>query len=261
MCPPDFFGVSYAINPWMEGEQGHTELSRAKQQWMALKRRIARAADVSLLAPRENLPDLVFTANAGLALGRRALLSRFRYPQRRGEEPWFAAWFEKAGFELRFPPEGTYFEGAGDALADEAQDILWLGHGFRSDAAMAPALERIFGRETVPLKLVDPRFYHLDTCFCPLPGGGLLYYPAAFDAASRAAIERRVAPEQRIAVDEADAKNFCCNAVALDGALLLNAASPALQENLRAQGLAPEPLPLSQFIKAGGAAKCLTLRI
>ncbi|MBB4197572.1 N-dimethylarginine dimethylaminohydrolase [Rhodoblastus sphagnicola] len=261
MCPPDFFGVSYVINPWMQGETGHTDAAAARAQWTALKEAVARVAEVCLIAPHENLPDLVFTANAGLVLGKRVLLSRFRWPQRRGEEEIFRAWFEKAGFDVITPPPGPFFEGAGDALIDEARDLIWLGHGFRSDAAVAPFVEKLFGRTTAPLRLVDPRFYHLDTCLCPLPGGALLYFPAAFDAAARAEIESRVAPEHRIAVDEADAVKFCCNAVALGDALLLNDASPALSETLRARGLTPVALPLGQFMKAGGAAKCLTLRI
>jgi N-dimethylarginine dimethylaminohydrolase len=261
MCPPDHFGVSYVINPWMEGQTGHTRPDQARAQWFDLKTRIEAEAQVSLIAPQNGLPDMVFTANAGLALDGRALLSRFRRPERHGEETWFRAWFEKAGFEVVIPPAGLCFEGAGDALVDEARQTIWLGHGFRSDAEAAPLIAQTFQRETIPLRLIDPRFYHLDTCFCPLPGGDLLYYPDAFDPASRAAIERRVPRDQRIAADESDAVRFCCNAVALGGALLLNDASPGLCENLRAKGLAPERLPLGQFIKAGGAAKCLTLRL
>jgi N-dimethylarginine dimethylaminohydrolase len=166
---------------------------------------------------------------------------------------------EKAGFEAILPD--LHFEGAGDALFDEARQKIWLGHGFRSDPEMAPMVSKIFCRETVPLRLIDPRFYHLDTCFCPLPDGALLYYPAAFDKASQETIAARVPPEQRIAVDEADAVKFCCNAVALDDMLLLNDASPALEERVRAHGLAITRAPLTQFMKAGGAAKCLTLRL
>lgn len=259
MCPPDFFGVSYVINPWMEGQQGNIQAEAARAQWTALKNLIARKAEVTLIAPRAGLPDMVFTANAGLALDGKVLLSRFRRPQRRGEESWWRAWFEKAGFETI--TQNLPFEGAGDALFDEARQKIWLGHGFRSDPEMAPVVSKFFGRETVPLRLIDPRFYHLDTCFCPLPDGALLYYPAAFDASSRAEIERRVPPEQRIAVDEADATKFCCNAVAFDDLLVLNDASPALEQQAQAHGLTVTRAPLSQFMKAGGAAKCLILRL
>ena len=111
------------------------------------------------------------------------------------------------------------------------------------------------------MNLVDPRFYHLDTCLCPLSGGALLYFPAAFDDPSRALIEVLVPEEKRIAVDEVDALQFCCNAVALDDHVFMNGASEELQQRLRARGLTPVIVPLSEFMKAGGAAKCLTLKL
>jgi N-dimethylarginine dimethylaminohydrolase len=261
MCAPDYFDVSYVINPWMVGQTGKTDPVWARGQWLALRDRIAREAVIGLVAPQAGVPDLVFTANAGLALGRRVLMSRFKTPERRAEEKFFRAWFANAGFDVREPPSGLSFEGAGDALYDSARDLIWFGHGFRSDAANAPAIAETFDREVAPLQLVDPRFYHLDTCFCPLPNGGVLYYPAAFAPDSLASIEARVPVEQRIAVGEADALHFCCNAVALDGSILVNDASPELQERLRVHGLEPILLPLGEFMKAGGSAKCLTLRL
>jgi N-dimethylarginine dimethylaminohydrolase len=259
MCPPDHFEVAYVINPWMEGQQARTEPGRALEQWSALKQAVERRAQVSLLPPQANLPDLVFTANAGLVHKGRVAPSRFRCKERQGEEAIDRRWFAAQGFELVDLPPGVTFEGAGDALYDQARDLLWVGCGFRSDTAVAPLLETRLGLRAVELRLVDPRFYHLDTCLSPLPGGHLLYFPAAFDDVSRAAIEALVPPERRIAVDEAEAETFCCNAVALDDLVLLNDASPALQHRLRAAGLTPVLTPLPEFLKAGGAAKCLTL--
>ncbi|HUY67931.1 MAG TPA: nitrate reductase, partial [Alphaproteobacteria bacterium] len=118
-----------------------------------------------------------------------------------------------------------------------------------------------FARRAVPLRLVDPRFYHMDTCLCPLAGGYLMYYPPAFEAESRAKIESEIAPGKRIAVGDEDALAFACNAVDLEGHIFLNQATPALQEKLRAAGLTPVITPLSEFHKAGGTAKCLTLKL
>jgi N-dimethylarginine dimethylaminohydrolase len=127
---------------------------------------------------------------------------------------------------------------------------------------MAPRLlENIFARRAVGLRLVDPRFYHLDTCFCPLPDGWLMYYPAAFDARSQEAIAMLVPSERRIEVSEEDALLFACNTVDLNGRIFMNDASDALQTRLRAAGFRPALTPLSEFIKAGGAAKCLTLKL
>jgi N-dimethylarginine dimethylaminohydrolase len=259
MCPPDFFGVAYVINPWMEGHVAHTNAAEAHAQWLGLKALVEADGQVALLAPRPGLPDLVFTANAGLARGDKVVISRFRCVERRGEEPFFRTFFAERGYEIVDPPCDTPFEGAGDALFDDARNLLWVGHGFRSDGAIAPFLEKTFATRVISLTLVDPRFYHLDTCLCPLPGGHLLYFPGAFDAASLAMIAAVVPESRQIAASETDAQAFCCNAVALGDRIILNNASPALQLRLREAGMTPVVTTLSQFMKAGGAAKCLTL--
>jgi N-dimethylarginine dimethylaminohydrolase len=261
MCAPDDFDVRYVINPWMEHHIGRTAPSLAREQWANLRRLLAETAEIELVPPGAGLPDMVFTANAGFVLGDIAVVSRFRADERRGEEPLFRAFFEAQDFRVATWPEEIPFEGAGDALIDRARDIVWCGYGMRSDAEAPAALERIAGRRVIGLRLVDPRFYHLDTCFCPLEGGHLLYHPPAFDAASLEAIEAETAPEKRIVVAEEDAVRFACNAVDLHGRVLMNDASPDLQRRLREAGFAPTIAPLSEFMKAGGAAKCLTLKL
>ncbi len=259
MCRPDHFEVAYVINPWMEGQYAKTDAERALAQWTQLKETIERRASVVLLPPQGGLPDLVFTANAGLVKGKRVVLSRFRRAERRGEEKINRLWFEANGFTILEPPADVFFEGAGDALFDPAREIFWVGHGFRSDQSVAALLQALFLTRAVALTLVDPRFYHLDTCLCPLPDGFLMYFPGAFDEQSRVAIETFVPENRRIAVDADDALKFCCNAVALDDLVVLNDASPALQERLKHANLIPVATPLGEFIKAGGAARCLTL--
>jgi N-dimethylarginine dimethylaminohydrolase len=261
MCAPDHYGVDYVINPWMEGNQGSADRILAWQQWAALRLALEKHAEIALIPQQDGLPDQVFTANAGLVLGDTAVVSRFRAKERQGEEPLFRAWFEKNGFTVADWPRDITFEGAGDALLDRGKPIIWAGHGFRSDAAAPAFLEKIFGRRAIALKLVNPRFYHLDTCLCPLAGGTLMYFPGAFDEDSRKEIERIVPAEKRIAVDSDDAQKFACNAVDLDGHVFLNDASESLQGRLRQSGFAPIITPLSEFMKAGGAAKCLTLKL
>ncbi len=139
--------------------------------------------------------------------------------------------------------------------------MIWSGCGFRSDAAAARHLEKAFDMEAVPIRLVDPRFYHLDTCLCPLTGGWLMYYPPAFDEPSLRELHARVPEEKRIVVTETDALQFSCNAVDLNGRVVMNNASPELQSKLRAAGFAPVLTPLTEFLKAGGTAKCLTLKL
>jgi N-dimethylarginine dimethylaminohydrolase len=261
MCPPDHFEVVYVINPWMEGQYARIDAGQALRQWTQLKETIEKHAIVSLQPPRDGLPDLVFTANAGLVKGRKVLVSRFRSPERQGEEKYDRLWFEQNGFLVLDPPPDAFFEGAGDALFDESRDLFWVGHGFRSDKDLAPVLQALLLTRAIELNLVDPRFYHLDTCLSPLPHGYLMYFPGAFDARSRDLVETIVAEDRRIVVDEADALKFCCNAVALNGLVIMNDASEALQRRLRQADLTPVLTPLSEFLKAGGAAKCLTLNL
>lgn len=261
MCPPDHFEIAYVINPWMEGHFANTDDALAHRQWDYLRNAIEQHAKLVLEPPQRDLPDIVFTANAGIVLGKKVIVSRFRSIERRGEEPHHRAWFAENGFEILDWPQDIPFEGAGDALFDRGQELLWVGHGFRSDAAVPALLEKSLGRKTVALNLIDPRFYHLDTCLCPLAGGYLLYFPAAFDEISRALIELLAPRGKRIAVEEADALKFCCNAVDLNGHVFMNDASENLQTRLRSVCFTPVITPLSEFMKAGGAAKCLTLKL
>ena len=261
MCSPRYFDVSYVINPWMEGHIANINDSLAHRQWSGLRTAIEQSAKVVLAPPQRDLPDIVFTANAGIVFGRQAIVSRFRSAERQGEEPHHRLWFAQNGFEIPDWPHDLPFEGAGDALFDREKELLWVGHGFRSDGAVPAVLGRLLGRKTVALNLVDPRFYHLDTCLCPLAGGYLMYFPAAFDETTRSIIEMLVPEGKRITVDEADALKFCCNAVDLNGCVIMNDASENLQNRLRSAGFTPVITPLSEFMKAGGAAKCLTLKL
>src|SRR5207253_1799354 len=179
MCPPDYYGIEYEINPWMSRSRG-SEPARARGQWQALHD-ILRGLDVQLelMTPQPGLPDLVFTANAGLIFKDRFFSSRFRHEVRARETPFFDAWFGEHGFRVEHLPEGLYFEGAGDALF--CGRVLFAGYRIRSDALGHQHLAQALGREVLPLELVNPYFYHLDTCFCPLAPGEAIYYPPAFD--------------------------------------------------------------------------------
>jgi N-dimethylarginine dimethylaminohydrolase len=262
MCPPEYFTVAYIINPWMHGNLRKIDNAVARQQWRSLYDILSDRATVRLVLPQPGSPDMVFTANAGLVKGRSFVVSRFRYPERQYEEPYFADWFMDRGYEVSMMPRECPFEGAGDALFDRgAGGRLWMAHGHRSIAAAREVLYGRLGLDIVTLKLVDQRFYHLDTCFCPLDGGFLMYYPDAFDEASRAAIEAGVPAARRIAVPEEDALAFACNAVNIDSTVVVNRATPAFVKALARHGFTVVQTPLSEFMKAGGSAKCLTLRL
>src|SRR3989454_1722839 len=208
MCPPDFYGIEYEINPWMSRSRGSTP-DRAHQQWRNLHETlVGLGVQVELMTPQQGLPDLVFTANAGLVFGRKFYSSRFRHEVRARETPHFDAWFAAHGFEVLHLPEGTYFEGAGDALF--CGPPLFAGYRIRSDVRGHQWLGHTLGKQVLPLELINPRFYHLDTCFCPLAPGEAIYYPVAVDVYGRKVLEGNI--PRLLAVQESEAARLGCNA-------------------------------------------------
>ena len=261
MCPPDYFTVDYVINPWMAGNEESLSLDKAKQQWEELRGTVAEFADVVTMAPEPELPDMVFTANAGVVYGNKAIASHFMPMERRPEEPIFKQWFRDSGFDLFELDEKIGFEGAGDCLLDRRGAWLWTGYGFRTEIEAHAEIEKYFDIEVISIRLTDERFYHIDTCFCPLTDGFLMYHPPAFDYESRIAIESRIPPHKRIIVDTFDAGNFACNAINIDDRVILHRASEPLKARLMLAGFKVHEVELTEFLKAGGSAKCLSLKL
>jgi N-dimethylarginine dimethylaminohydrolase len=261
MCSPRLYDVNYVINPWMAGNVSRASRRQAAAQWERLRCALNQVAQVMLVEPQPGWPDMVFTANAGLVRNGVVAISRFLHPERQGEESHFRKWFDDLGFSVCDMPVSTPFEGEGDALFEADGSRLWAGHGVRTIHSSHRHLRDLWGVEVISLRLVDPRFYHLDTCFCPLRGGYLLYFPAAFDAESNAKIDLRYPKERRIPVREVDALRFACNAINVGRLILLNEISGELSHRLEACGFQVVQVQLTEFLKAGGAAKCLVLRL
>jgi N-dimethylarginine dimethylaminohydrolase len=257
MCPPEHYGIEYEINPWMN-RQVASDPAESRRQWDALHDTlIDLGVIVERLDPVPGLPDLVFTANAGLVFHDRFVSSRFRYGVRQGETPLFDRWADEDGFRVVTLPPGFHFEGAGDALF--CGEFLFAGYRFRSDARSHQWIGAQLGVEVLPMELVDPRFYHLDTCFCPLTEGEAIYYPGAFDDYGRSVLRHRI--PRLIEVSAEEAVSFSCNAVVVGRNVILNEGAPKLARSLQDSGYTPRPLLLTEFIKAGGSAKYLTLRL
>jgi N-dimethylarginine dimethylaminohydrolase len=257
MCPPDFYGIEYEINPWMSrGRQSDPALAR--RQWAALKEVLADVgAEIRLMNPKDGLPDLVFTANAGLVWGTSVFLPRFRHAARQGETPVDDACFRDQGFQTIALPEEMDFEGAGDALF--CGDTLFAGYMIRSDASAMQWVAGEMSCRVIPLQLIDEHYYHLDTCFCPLSETEAIYFPAAFDDYGLQVLKEHV--PTLITVEPKEAARFACNAVVIGRNVVLNTGCPKLETELQALGYDTRSTELGEFIKAGGSAKCLTLRL
>jgi N-dimethylarginine dimethylaminohydrolase len=271
MCAPDHFGVAYKINPWMDPHSwvrsDRVLAAASRLEWAALHRTLADlGAEIDLVPPAPGVPDLVFTANAAVVLDRVALLARFRYPQRQREEAHFEAAFRSLQGRgvinaVRTLPAGLVLEGAGDCVWDETRGLFWIGYGPRSDAASRGVVEHVFGVPVIALELIDPRFYHMDTALCPLPGGEVMFVPGAFTPHGQAVIHERVAAAQRIEVGIEDACQLAANAVCVGNTLVMSGCSEHLQSELAERGYRVVTTPLQSFLRSGGAAFCLTLRL
>ena len=261
MCAPEFYGVDYVINPWMEGNVGRAKSHRARTQWEGLRETLSKLADIESIGPVDGLPDMPFVANAGLVYGDTFIPSRFRFPQRQAESEHFVEWFREHGYAIEALQDSGSFEGEGDALFQPGEALLWCGYGVRTSLQIYKDIAERIGVEIALLRLVDERFYHLDTCFCPLPGGRVMYFPDAFDQDSRELIRERVAKQNRIEVPASDALRFACNAVTVGDTLISNYAGAGLRERLADWGYAVETCPLDEFMLSGGAAKCLVLHL
>jgi N-dimethylarginine dimethylaminohydrolase len=271
MVDPSHFEVSYVINPWMkpgawsEDPVGH--LREAQTASAALHEALAVAGAQVLTVPgAPGLPDMVFPANAAVVLDGKAIVARFRFTERRGEEPLFLKAFQS--FRARGLletvaqfPESCFQEGAGDCIWDATRGHFWAGYGQRSVREAIPVIEKFFGTSVVPLELVSPRFYHLDTCFLALSGGEVVYYPPAFSQDAKAAIKAAVREEDLIEASDEDAQAFCVNAVNFGREIVMARPKDGLRSKLEARGYRVTGVDLDPFILSGGGAYCMTLRL
>lgn len=260
MCRPTYFSVSYTINPWMDNNIGKVDQELSTIQWLNLRNTIEdNNYKILEVNPVKDLPDIVFTANAAVILpNKQVIVSNFKKSQRKNETFYYKEWFEKNDYTVIDVPNDIAFEGAGDALYD-SYGYLWMGNGFRTDSEAVNFVRNNY-RKTFQLNLINPSFYHLDTCFCPLENGHLIYYPGAFDNNSIDLIYE-IFDGKAIAVSENDANKFACNAVNLGSKIILNDCSDELVNKLADIYFEVIKVDMSEFMKSGGSCKCLTLKI
>lgn len=271
LCPPDHFTVSYAINPWMEPGAWSSAAGRLSKAAAEGWRRLAETyrslgCEIDILPAEADHPDLVFTANHAVVLDGKVLLSRYRHPERRGEEPPIRRRFERLLDQgrvrsLHDVPDGVFLEGAGDAVFDASRGHFWMGWGPRTSYGAAGALRQVFGVPVLTLELVDPRFYHLDTCLFVLDGGEVVHFPPAFSEAGRALLRDIVGRDRLITASDEDAGGFAVNAFALGRDVVAGACSERLAAMLGERGYQVRRVPLQPFVLSGGGAYCLTLRL
>jgi N-dimethylarginine dimethylaminohydrolase len=259
MCRPDFFTVSYRINPWMHPEDP-TDTTLAVRQWETLYAKYLELGyEVHLIDGVEGLPDMVYAANGGFVLDGIAYGAKFQYPERQPEGPAYMDWFAANGFTVAEPVSTN--EGEGDFLL--VGETIYAGTGFRSDAASHDELRKIYGREVVTLTLVDPSFYHLDTALAVLDSdggpGSIAFLSKAFDARSLDILDARF--PDAIQVNDADAKVLGLNSFSDGKNVIIASRATDFERQLAERGFTPHGVDLSELLLGGGGVKCCTLEL
>ncbi len=267
MCRPDNFDVFYEINPWMHSEvKPDTEQAIAQFEGLVVAL-TAAGAELEFQPSVPGLPDLVFTANAGIVNGRQFVPAAFRHPERQGETPHDVEWFESRGYSIARLPGSFCHEGAGDALPFETSNgsggpggmVLVSGYRFRSDAASHGPLSRMIGAPVRSVELVDERLYHLDLTFCPLDDRRAIIAPMGLDHYGMAVLKELV-PEPLL-LDDGEAAAFVANSVVVDRNIVMPSCPRRVGRILEGWGFSIEVAPVGEFLKAGGGCRCLTLAL
>jgi N-dimethylarginine dimethylaminohydrolase len=261
MCPPEYFAVEYAINPWMN-PSNPVDIGLAMRQWEHLQSTFASLGHtVHTIPPVHGLPDMVFAANGATVIDGKVLGARFRYPERQPEAAAYLSWLRAYGYGQ--PGAGAVRESAvtneGEGDIAFAGQVILAGHGFRTDETVATELTDLFGLPVLSLRLVDPRFYHLDTALVMLADGIAAYYPPAFDDASRAALAGHFT--ELIEAKDEDAEVLGLNAVSDGRHVVLPHQASGLARQLASAGFEPIGIDMSELLKAGGGPKCCTLEL
>ena len=265
MCQPDHYDVVDVKNPFMAGHVGAINRALARKQWEEVKAAFETAGkEVSLIEALPGLEDMVFCANQTFVgvtpkMEKVCLLAQMRHSSRRREVPAFEAWFSQRGYRIVKLKDGVSFEGAGDAIWHPGKRLIWGGHGFRSQPEAYDEVAQAFESPVVLLKLVNEKFYHLDTCFCPLTSEAVLIYPSAFDAESLGLI-LKLFPIVLTASESEAMRLLACNAAVVDAkTAILQRGAASVARHMSVMGLKVIEVDTAEFIKSGGSAYCLKM--
>ncbi len=271
MCDPEHFEVKDVKNAFMQGQIDGVDRALARKQWQALQKSFQMGGTpVHVLPPEPDLEDMVFAANQAL-VGvsedgvKYVVMGRMRYASRQREVVHYRKWFEQNGYKVLELPEpvspdkAVVFEGHGDAIWHPGKQLLWGGYGHRTDSAAYPILSDLIGVKVLMLRLVDSRFYHLDTCFCAVSETTVLAHLPAFDRMGVELIKAVFSDVIEVGLE--DANNFACNALALGNRVFLERGSKATNEALVKRGFDVVEVDCGEFKKSGGSVFCLKTQV
>ena len=269
MVDPQYFSVDYVINPHMEGQIGSVDKAEARRQWEAMRDTLLGIGmEVHVIDGQPGLPDMVFCANQSLPClrgdgSKDVVMSIMHADQRKAEVPFVESFYRSMEYTIHHLNSDiiTDFEGMGDAIWHAGRRLIWGGYGYRSSIAAYETISTLLNVPIIALELVDPAFYHLDTCLCILNESTALYYPAAFTPEGVDILKAFFKNLIEVGAEEA-VHGFACNALCPDGKNVLIhhglANSNAVLESL---GFQVHELDTSEYLKSGGSVFCMKMML
>lgn len=256
LCPPTHFEIAYQINPWMN-PSNNVDKKIVQKEYNELKQTYQELGCEIVEIPQKNgLPDMVFAANYGFPLGNMFIKSNFKFKERKEEAEIAKEHFKKQGFTIKELPLHISFEGQGDLLTNGTD--YFLGWGKRTDQEAANYISDILQKEVIDLKMVDPFYYHLDTCFLPIDDETVIINPSSFDEAGREKISDYFT--NIIPASPEDNMQLACNGVVVGKTIVMNrGVSQELKEAIAKNGYMVREVATREYLKSGGSVKCLTL--
>ena len=272
LCPPNYFDVVDQKNPYMAcpelaevSRESAVDRVKARSQWESLCSVLQQnGCEIELIDAVEGLEDMVFAANqvfAGekIGYGKFVVPSHMVYPSRQREVPFYADWFRSRNYQVIDLDYGDdYLEGHGDLLWHPDGARIYGGYGFRSTRGgvekFATEMSKM-GIPVVPLQLVDPYCYHLDTCLCPLNDEAALIFPGAFSTEALASLHKFWKRIHLLTTEEAH--RFMGNGIVVNGRYITPYVTPQLEASLHQEGLTPVIVDTTEFEKSGGSCFCM----
>lgn len=271
MVSPRYFDVLTAQNKHMMDESGalkKVDHDLALQQWEQLKNvYLSLGLELCVLEGVPGEHDMVFCANSSLVVKNKVFLSKMKNPERQGETAHYKKFYNELGyqvFDFRENWGNLSFEGCGDAYYLEERNLLIAGHGFRSDKKAYDLIiqELDLARENILyLKLIDERFYHLDTAFVVLNENTVACVRAAFDEESFQRLGKIF--KNVILIEEEEAiEAFAANCFCPDKKnVVINQGATKFCQILKEYGFHPIEVNTSEFMKSGGSVYCMTQKL
>jgi N-dimethylarginine dimethylaminohydrolase len=258
-CKPNHFQVEYQINPWMK--PGSVNQKLAMEQWQNLIDVYTQnGIEVEILDQTKDQPDMVFAADQGLIINsdsKLIVMSNFKHLQRQGETKNYQNWFSQNGYQVEFLPKELHFEGGGELIPWKGK--YFIGSGLRNSEVTHHYLADKYDLEFIPLKLIDPKFYHLDTCFFVLNSDTAFYYPKAFSLESIEVLKSCFA--NLIEFSQVEVNGFAANSVVSGDLVFMQTGNSTFKHKIQSFGYQAIEVDISEFMKSGGGIHCLTFEL